>query len=131
MRPVIALLILMSREGQRRAAHARARPARAGFDYPPTDGASAIGKPHEASRKKNDAFFRSQLRPHMRNRKLGRSVTAAASLPVTPSRIRSWFLCREFFQPRRFFTLLIGLTGSASLIGAISAENAEFSHAAQ
>jgi hypothetical protein len=38
-------------------------------------------------------------------RKLGRSVTAAASLPVTPSRIRSWFLCRGFFQPRRFFTL--------------------------
>ena len=47
----------MSREGQRRAAHARARPARAGFDYPPTDGASAIGKPHEASRKKNDCLF--------------------------------------------------------------------------
>jgi hypothetical protein len=31
------------------------------------------------------------------------------------------------FQPLRFFTFLIGLTGSASLIGAIPAENAEFS----
>jgi hypothetical protein len=32
-------------------------------------------------------------------------------------------------MPPRFSTFLIGLTGSASLIGAITVENAEFSQA--
>jgi hypothetical protein len=59
--------------------------------------------------------------------RLDDAVTAPVSLSCNAVTIRSPAPLPWIFQPRRVFIFLIALTRSASLIGAISAENAEFS----